>query len=334
LFTKQITQSNCRANLQWTVKTDSVINVVVERKLSTETNYTAISTQNSTGAFAARNFTYTDDLINVVNATSVTYRLRMNIAADTSFYLDSATISFTPKPALGTDKTAAVCTGNPINLTTQFTTTGLTTAWTLGGNTVATPAAVVTAGTYQLIATNNSGCADTALITANFLNKPSLGADKTVSKCADSTFNLTGLFNTTGLTALWTFNATAVTNTTAVTTPGTYQLTANATGGCADTALVTLTNDASLCPVVIEKITIGPNPVNDNLNIRVIRIAAVKTSIVITNAAGQRIYANVNQQAAGGQTYTVPMKKLSAGIYFVTVKINDKEEVVKAVMKR
>lgn len=333
LFTKQITQSSCRANLQWTVKTDSVISVVVERKLSSENTYSAINTQNSTGAFALRNFSYTDDLINV-NATSITYRLRMNITADTSFYLDSATINFTPKPALGADKTAAVCTGNNINLTNQFTTTGLTTAWTLGGNTVTTPTAINAAGNYQLIATNISGCADTALVTANFLTKPNIGADKTVSKCTDSVVNLTTQFNTAGLTTAWTLNGNNVANAAAVSAAGSYQLIATATGGCADTAIVTVVNDAALCPVIVEKITIGPNPVNDNLTIKIIRIAAVKTSIVITNAAGQRVYANVNQQAAGGQTYTIPVKKLSAGIYFVTVKINDKEAVVKQVMKR
>lgn len=333
LFTKQITLSSCKTNLQWTVKTDSVISVVVERKLATETTYTAINTQNSTGAFALRNFSYTDDLINV-NATSITYRLRMNIAADTSFYLDSTTINFTPKPALGNDKTAAVCTGNSINLTTQFTTTGLTNVWTLGGNTVTTPAAVTAAGSYQLIATNISGCADTAVVTANFLAKPSLGADKTVSKCTDSTANLTTQFNTAGLTTAWTLNGNTVANTTAVSTANSYQLIATATGGCADTAIVTVVNDAALCPVVVEKITIGPNPVNDNLTIKVIRIVAVKTAIIITNALGQQVYTSTNQQAAGGQTYTIPVKKLSAGSYFVTVKINDKEEVVKQVMKR
>ncbi len=335
LFTKQINISSCKGNVQWTVKTDSVINVVIERKLSTETNYTAINTQNSTGAFASRNFSYTDDLINVSsNVTGITYRLKMNVAADTSFYLDSATVSFTPKPALGNDKTAAVCTGSSINLTTQFTTTGLTSAWTLGGNTVTTPTAIVTAGAYQLIAANNSGCADTALLTASFLAKPNLGADKAVSKCTDSTINLNVLFNTAGLTTLWTFNATAVANPAAVTVPGTYQLIATATGGCADTALVTVTNDASLCPIVVEKITVSPNPVPDNLTIKVIRVAAVKTTIVITNAAGQIVYTLTNSQAAGGQTYTVPMKKMSAGLYFVTVIINDKKETVKKVMKR
>ena len=333
LFTKQVTQTGCKTNLQWTAKTDSVISIVLERKLSTETAYTAISTQNSTGAFASRNFSYTDDLINV-NATSITYRLRMNIAADTSFYLDSATISFTPKPALGTDKTAAVCTGNSINLTTQFTTTGLTAAWTLGGNTVTTPAAVSAAGNYQLIAINTSGCADTAIVSASFLIKPGIGADKAISKCADSTVNLTTQFAITGLTAAWTLNSAPVANPAAVTAAGVYQLLVTNPSGCTDTALVTVNNDVALCPVLQEKISIGPSPVMDNLTVKVIRIAAVKTAIKITNAAGQTVYSVTSPQAAGGQTYSIPMKKLSAGVYFVSVKVNDENETVKAVMKR
>jgi serine protease AprX len=333
LFTKQVQQTSCSASLQWTVKTDSVISIVVERKLATETSYTAISTQNSTGAFTARNFSYTDDLRNI-NASSITYRLRMNIAADTSFYLDSATISFTPKPALGTDKTAAVCTGNSINLTTQFTTTGLTTAWTLGGNTVATPAAVTAAGNYQLIATNTSGCADTALVTASFFVKPDLGTDKTVSKCSDSSTNITTLFSTTGLTAQWTYNNAVVANPAAVTAAGNYRLEVTNTSGCKDTAMVTVTNDAGLCPVLQERTVISPSPVTDNLNVAVIRVAAVKTIVTITNALGQTLYTLNTQQAAGGATYTIPMKKFSAGVYFVSVKVNEEKETVKAVMKR
>jgi hypothetical protein len=334
LFTKQVTQTSCKASLQWSAKTDSVISITLERKLSTQSSYSTISTQTSTGAFAMRNFSFTDDLINI-NATSITYRIRMDVSTDTSFYLDSATISFNPKPSLGTDKTASACTGNSINLTTQYNTAGLLTAWTLGGNSVATPAAVLTAGTYQLIATNSSGCTDTALVTASFLIKPDLGADKLVSKCSDSTANLTTLFTTTGLTTSWTYNSGPVSNPASVNAAGIYQLVVtNTITGCTDTALVTVNNDVTLCPVVIEKITIGPNPVNDNLNVKVIRIAAVKTTILVTNAAGQRVYTLTAQQAAGGQTYSIPMKRLSAGIYYVTVKVNDLEELVKGIMKK
>lgn len=333
LYSKQVTQSSCQTSLQWTAKTDSVISMVLERKLSTETNFTAISTQNSTGAFAARNFSYTDDLRNV-NATSISYRIRMDIAVDTSFYLDTVVVSFVPKPVLGADKTASACTGNSINLTTQFSTAGLLTAWTVGGNAVTTPSAVTTAGNYQLIATNASGCADTAAVAVSFLVKPNLGTDKTVSKCSDSTADLTILFTTAGLTSAWTYNTAPVANPAAVTSAGVYQLVVTNTSGCTDTALVTVINDVTLCPVIQEKIVISPNPVVDNLTVKVIRIGTVKTEITITNAAGQRVYTLTNQQAAGGQTYTIPMKKLGAGIYFVSVKVNEEKETVKAVMKR
>lgn len=334
LFTKQVTQTGCKTNLQWSAKTDSVISITLERKLSSQSSYSTLSTQTSTGAFAMRNLSFTDDLINIT-ATSITYRIRMDVSTDTSFYLDSVTVSFNPKPSLGADKTTSACTGNSINLGTQFNTAGLLTAWTLGGNPVTTPAVVFTAGTYQLIATNSSGCTDTALVTASFLIKPDIGNDKSVSKCTDSTTNLTTLFTTTGLTSSWTYNSGAVANPAAVNAAGIYQLVVTSTTtGCTDTALVTVSNDVTLCPVVVEKITIGPNPVNDNLNVKVIRIAAVKTTLLVTNAAGQRVYSLTAPQAAGGQTYSIPMKRLSAGIYYVSVTINDKEEMVKAVMKK
>jgi hypothetical protein len=333
LFTQQISQTNCSAKLQWTVKTDSVISIVVERKLAAEINYTAINTQNSTGAFAARNFSFTDDL-SAINSSNIKYRLKMNIAADTSFYLDSASVSFVPKPNLGTDKNIAVCRDSSINLTTLFSTTGLTTAWTIGGNTVSTPAAIITAGTYQLIVSNTSGCTDTALATASFLTKPNLGADKTITKCSDSSTNLTTLYTVTGLSSVWKLNGATIANAAAVITAGVYQLIATNTSGCADTALVTVVNDVSLCPLLKEKITISPNPVTDHLTIAVIRIAAVKTEITVHNATGQKVYSSITQQTAGGQTYIIPMKQLAGGIYYVTVKLNDKKEITKKIMRQ
>ena len=215
LYTQQSAVANCAVTLQWTAKTDSVISIVVERKLPADLNYSTVSTQTSTGAFLSRNFTYTDDLRSFPT-TGVKYRFKMNIAADTSFYLDSMTINFTPRPNLGADKAVSVCIGNTVNLTTQFNTAGLTTNWTLSGNTVATPAAVSVAGLYQLIAVNNSGCADTAIVNVTVNAKPGLGADLAISKCTDSTKNLTILFTTAGLTTNWTLGGNAVANPAAV----------------------------------------------------------------------------------------------------------------------
>ncbi|HMI78848.1 MAG TPA: T9SS type A sorting domain-containing protein, partial [Ferruginibacter sp.] len=334
LFTKQSpVVAGCGVSLEWNVKTDSVISVVVERKLPADLNYTTVSTQTSTGAFLARNFIFSDDL-GTFPASGVKYRFKMNIAADTSFYLDSVTVNFTPKPALGIDKAITICGTGSADLTTQFNTTGLTSSWSIGGNPVTTPTAVTVAGNYQLIAINNSGCADTASVNLSFIQKLDLGADKTITKCLDSSTNLTTLYVAAGLTTSWTIGGNPVTTPTAVTAAGVYRLIANNTSGCADTAFVTITNDPQLCVTsLLEKIKISPNPVTDRLKVEIIRIAAVKVEMIIHNSAGQIVYSNIVQQPAGGNAYFVPMKAMASGVYYVTVRINDKKEVVKKIIR-
>ncbi len=334
LYTQQVTVAGCNVSLQWTAKTDSVISIIVERKLAAENNYTTISTHNSTGAFAARNFTYSDDLRNFPSS-GVKYRFKMTIAADSSFYLDSVTVNFTPRPNLGADKDISNCGSNSVNLTTQYNTTGLTTNWTLGGTTVANPTVVTISGIYQLIATNNSGCSDTALVNLNFLQKLDLGADKLITKCTDSIVNLTTLFITSGLTATWSIGGLPVATPASVTLDAVYRLIANNNSGCADTAFVTIINDQQLCIITLpDQILISPNPVTENLAVLVVRNVAVKVEIRIHNTSGQIVYNTISQQSAGGQTYTIPIKKMAGGIYFVTVILNDKKEVVKKIVRQ
>lgn len=83
----------------------------------------------------------------------------------------------------------------------------------------------------------------------------------------------------------------------------------------------------------IEKIVINPNPVRDNLNVGVFRNNPVKVSIVLNTSSGQRIYVINNQQAGGGQTYTIPMKEMSRGVYYVTVYIDNRKEVTKKILR-
>jgi len=332
-YTQMATVANCSVNLQWTAKTDSVISITVERKLPAETDYTSISTHNSTGAFAARNFSYADDLRNFP-ASGIRYRFKMTIAADTSFYLDSITVNFTPRPDLGADKSISVCGTGVVDLTTQFNTTGLAANWTLGGAAVANPAAVTVAGTYQLIGSNNSGCSDTALVIFSIAAKPDLGTDKFITKCTDSIVNLSTLFTTTGLTTSWTIGGNPVAAPASITAAGVYRLIANNNSGCSDTAFVTITNDQQLCIVILpDQVKISPNPVKADLSVFVVRTVAVKVEIRIHNATGQMVYSSINQQAPGAQTYNIPMKKMAAGIYFVTVLLNDKKEAVKKIVK-
>jgi serine protease AprX len=348
LYTQQSNVANCAVTLQWTAKTDSVISIVVERKLPAATGYTTVSTQTSTGAFQSRNFSFTDDLRSFPTS-GVVYRFKMNIAADTSFYLDSMTVNFTPRPNLGADKTVSGCIGNTVNLTTQFTTAGLTTNWTMGGNPVVNPAAVFATGLYQLIAANNSGCADTATVNVTINARPALGTDLSITKCTDSTKNLTTLFTTAGLTTNWTLAGNAVANPAAVSAAGVYQLIATNSFGCADTALVTIINNQQLCPVIVpvplpEQININPcppaysnpcnSPVRDLLSVLIVRNVNANFAISVYNLSGQLMYKMNGSHAAGTSTYNVPMKKLASGIYIVSVRFNNEKAITKRVIKR
>ncbi len=332
LFTKSFSTANCKTSLQWTAKADSAITIDLQRKVGTG-SYSLLNTFTSTGGFASKNFSFTDDMINIP-ASPVTYRLVMNVATDTTFYLDSMIVNFVPKPNLGADKAGAFCQGKSFDLTTQFVTAGLTSSWTLGGNPVANPSAATAGGTYQLIAANTSGCTDTATVTLTMNAKPNLGADKAVVKCAASAYNLTTQFVTTGLTSAWTLNTIAVANPSAVTAAGSYQLIATNGSGCSDTALVVITDDPLPCTPNTDKILISPNPVTSNLYVVIAKPTAVKIEILITNAAGQKMYYTTAQQSAGQQTYTVPMKKMAGGAYYVAVKINGNEEVVKKIVRQ
>ena len=164
------------------------------------------------------------------------------IASNSSSCSDTAlvTLTISPKPNLGADKVASICQGNTLDLTTQFTTTGLTTNWTFAGAPIANPSVIASSGAYQLIARNTDGCSDTAIFTLTVNAKPSLGADKSTSICLGSSIDLATQYNTTGLTSVWTLNGAAITTPSSVNTAGTYQLIASTSDGCSDTALLTL----------------------------------------------------------------------------------------------
>ena len=202
---------------------------------------------------------------------------------------------------------------------------------------------------YQLIAINNSSCADTALVNVTINAKPSLGADLAISKCTDSTKNLTILFTTAGLTTNWTLGGNAVANPAAVSAAGVYQLIATNSFGCADTALVTLTNNQQLCPVVIptplpEQITInycitpGRNPCNppvtDLLPVLIVRNVNASFGISVYSISGQLVYKMNGNHTAGTTTYSIPLKKMVAGIYIVTVRFNNEKAVTKRIIRR
>jgi gliding motility-associated-like protein len=78
---------------------------------------------------------------------------------------DTTIVTVSPRPSIGADSTIKICSGTTRNLTTLYTTTGLTSSWTLGGVAVPNPAAVSVGGLYRLVVANTQGCTDTAFVT-------------------------------------------------------------------------------------------------------------------------------------------------------------------------
>ena len=91
-FTKQNTVAGCFATFQLNVKQDNSMKLVVERKLSNEIVYSSFKTFAGTGNFTNKNISFTDDL-SLTSGGNINYRIRLDIASDTSFYLDSLIIA-------------------------------------------------------------------------------------------------------------------------------------------------------------------------------------------------------------------------------------------------
>ena len=330
-YTQTATVSNCSASVQLNVKYDNSMNIVIERKLPGQTTYTVAQTILGSGSFTNKTVNFSESLSSFT-AGSVIYRIRLDIATDTTIYLDSLTVNFLPKPALGADKTITVCNAAPFDLTAQYNTTGLNVQWSIGGVPVATPQSVSASGIYRLIAANTSGCSDTALVNLTIVSRLDIGPDKTVTKCPSGSYDLTGLFNTAGLNSAWTIAGVNVPDPAAVVTTGVYRLIASNASGCIDTAFVTLADNSQSC--LANNISVTPNPVNSIANISVSRTEASKISIILVNPAGQRVYDRTYQQAAGTQITAVNMQAMSTGVYYLSVFANDKKVVTERILKK
>lgn len=200
-----------------------------------------------TGANAAD---WTVNGVPVMDATSVStsgnYTLTVTNASG-CMATAIVTVSFDPAPALGPDRSLATCDGSTVDLTTAFSTAGLTTTWTLGGAAVIDPTNVSVAGSYQLVATNGFGCSDIAVATFSVDPAPELGVDLSFALCPWQTVDLTAVFPVGGMTATYTLNGVAVVDPSAVQEPGTYAVVVVDANGCTDEALATLENIECLC---------------------------------------------------------------------------------------
>ncbi len=92
LYTQTTTLENCAAIIKFTAKTTNDIKVFLERRLQGETVFTKVDSVQGQGAFALRNYTFTNNLSGIAIG-SITYRTSMTIGTEPLFYLDSASVN-------------------------------------------------------------------------------------------------------------------------------------------------------------------------------------------------------------------------------------------------
>ena len=215
-----------------------------------------LTTQYNTSGFTT-NWTLNGTAVN--NPTSiVTAGLYQLIVTNISGCTDTAfvTMAIDPKPALGSDRSLTICSGNEVDLTAQFITTGMINNWFIADLPVATPATIVAPGAYQLIVTNSAGCMDSAFVNLTVNLKPALGADKAVSACLGISIDLTKLYGTTGINAAWTFGSTSVTNPASISVAGIYQLIVTNNFTCSDTAVAIVTINQNPAVLITEPMAV------------------------------------------------------------------------------
>ncbi len=81
-----------------------------------------------------------------------------------------------------------------------------------------------------------------------------------------------------------------------------------------------------------ENIAIGPNPVQNDLQVKIEITQPTKINITIHNAVGQIVYTNSNQQINNVAQYTIPFNNKNSGAYFVTVFLDNKKKIVKKII--
>lgn len=95
LHTANFKLDKCNMNIEWSAKCASDMNFVVERKGPSDIAYIPFAVRNNAGDFSTKDFVFQDDLSALDTSSIVHYRIQMNIAADTSFYLDSFVVNYT-----------------------------------------------------------------------------------------------------------------------------------------------------------------------------------------------------------------------------------------------
>jgi hypothetical protein len=66
----------------------------------------------------------------------------------------------------------------------------------------------------------------------------------------------------------------------------------------------------------------------------VTRDEASGINIEVYSVSGQKLYTTSNQQGPGNETYLIPFDKMSSGVYFVNIFINNKKEMTYKIVRQ
>ena len=101
-----------------------------------------------------------------------------------------------------------------------------------------------------------------------------------------------------------------------------------------DSNTVNYLNPCIFIPPSENTLLISPNPVSNELFIKMDRVANTKVDVIIHNISGQKILTTTYEQAIGSGTKSINFQNFARGVYFVTVILNDKKEAVQRIVKQ
>lgn len=87
------------------------------------------------------------------------------------------------------------------------------------------------------------------------------------------------------------------------------------------------------CLPLANSVKMGPNPLQDQLQVIISRTANTSVTLVLFNALGQKIWHVQNNQLPGSQIYKIPTSQLAKGVYSIAFYANGKREWIQKLIK-
>ncbi len=127
LHTRAASIEQCVARIQLNLKAGQGMQVILERKLPSDTAFIPQTNQAFSGPFSTRAFSLNNNLAGFTGGIEVQYRIKMQIGTDTSFYLDTLTLPYSNACTPVTER--KICPNTPTYFSVENTAPGLELRW-------------------------------------------------------------------------------------------------------------------------------------------------------------------------------------------------------------